>query len=282
MLTFIAGMCVSLPLALLYPFLLEKMGMIDRIHKEKKALRAGHYCARTLSTLVPFINVKVEGSPPEPEPTVWVCNHSSMLDVFVLMANDHKLRGPNRRPIKIVYWKQLEDNPVTKLLFQQCGFIPVSMADNGHGEANDYDKSSFRTLLKDTKRAFEEGFDIGILPEGQLNPTPEQGLLPAFSGAFTLARMSKRPIHFMAHNNIHQVWHPTNGMNPTSRQVKIRMYPEPRYFESSDEFIATFNKVVGEYGTHGRDLPEGELRDWSDGSAWLAEKNKMEMESNAS
>jgi hypothetical protein len=30
-------------------------------------------------------------------------------------------------------WKQLEDNPVTKLLFRQCGFIPVQMADNGNG-----------------------------------------------------------------------------------------------------------------------------------------------------
>jgi hypothetical protein len=48
-------------------------------------------------------------------------------------------------------WKQLEDNPVTKLLFRQCGFIPVQMADNGNGNENEYDISSFRTLLKETK-----------------------------------------------------------------------------------------------------------------------------------
>lgn len=236
----------------------------------------GHYCARTLSTVIPFLDVKVEGQYPTPEPSVWVCNHSSMLDVFVLLANDHRVRGPSRRPMKIVYWKQLEDNPVTKLLFQSCGFIPVQMADNGHGKANDYDRGSFRSLLKDTKRAFEQGFDIGILPEGQLNPTPEQGLLPAFSGAFTLARMAKRPIHMMAHYNIHQVWHPTRGMNPTCRDVKIRMYPEAHYFESSDEFVATFNKVVGEYGTHGRDLPPDELEEWTNGRAWKKEKSKLE------
>jgi len=155
------------------------------------------------------------------------------------------------------------------------------MADNGHGTTNDYDKTSFRTLLKDTKRAFEEGFDIGILPEGQLNPTPQEGLLPAFSGAYTLAKMARRPIHMMAHYNIHQVWHPTRGMNPTSRHVKIRMYPEPRYFESSQEFSATFHKVVGEYATHGRDLPVGELRDWMDGSAWQAQKHKMNVASSS-
>jgi 1-acyl-sn-glycerol-3-phosphate acyltransferase len=51
-----------------------------------------------------------------PEPAVWVCNHTSMLDVFLLMAADRKLRGRNKRPMKIAYWQQLEDNPVTKLL----------------------------------------------------------------------------------------------------------------------------------------------------------------------
>jgi 1-acyl-sn-glycerol-3-phosphate acyltransferase len=71
------------------------------------------------------------------------------------------------------------------------------MANNGHGTENDYDTSSFRTLLKSTKQAVEEGFDIGILPEGQLNPNPEAGLLPAFSGAFTLAKMARRPIRMM-------------------------------------------------------------------------------------
>lgn len=171
-------------------------------------------------------------------------------------------------------WKQLEDNPITKLLFHQCGFIPVQMADNGHGKENDYDRSSFRSLLKDTKRAFAEGFDVGILPEGQLNPTPEQGLLPVFSGAYTLAKLSKRPIHFMAHYNIHKLWHPTMGMTCMSRNIKMKLYPEARYFESSDEFIATFQNVVGEYGTYGRDLAPGELRDWMNGSAWQAEKNK--------
>jgi 1-acyl-sn-glycerol-3-phosphate acyltransferase len=163
----------------------------------------------------------------------------------------------------------LEDNPVTKLLFQQCGFIPVQMANNGNGQANDYDRGSFKTLLKDVKRAFEEGFDIGILPEGQLNPTPEQGLLPIFSGAFTLAKMSqRRPIHMMAHYGIHNLWHPKNGMSPVSRNVKLRVYPESRYFESSDEFIATFNAIVGEYATYGRDLPAAELEEWTNGSAW--------------
>jgi len=89
-----------------------------------------------------------------------------MLDVFLLLAADRQARGNTRRRIKIVYWKQLESNPVTKLLFRQAGFIPVQMAANEHGEENDYDRSSFKKLLKDAKQAFADGFDIGILPEG--------------------------------------------------------------------------------------------------------------------
>jgi 1-acyl-sn-glycerol-3-phosphate acyltransferase len=285
MMTFIAGMCLSLPLSLLVPWFLHKIGVLDRVQKEKASLRMGQRTARTLMTLIPFIHVKVEGTRPAlPEPSVWVCNHSSMLDVFVLLAKDHLLRGKHRRPIKIVYWKQLEDNVITKLLFRQCGFIPVQMADNGHGNSNDYDVSSFRFLLKETKRAFAEGFDIGILPEGQLNPTPERGLLPIYSGAYTLAKMAaKRPIHMMAHYNIHQVWHPTTrGMmvvNPTCRNVKIRVYPSAHYFESANEFTATFRKVVGEYATYGRDLPNDELEAWTDGSAWKQHKSQMESSS---
>jgi 1-acyl-sn-glycerol-3-phosphate acyltransferase len=163
-------------------------------------------------------------------------------------------------------WKQLEDNPVTKLLFRQCGFIPVQMADNGNGNDNEYDMSSFRTLLKETKQAFADGFDIGILPEGQLNPNPETGLLPIYSGAYTLARMSKRPIHMMAVHGINNLWHPIHGMECTSRNIKVRAYPHGRKFTSNEDFTRTFTKVVGHFGQFGEDV-QG-LKECLDGSEW--------------
>ena len=46
------------------------------------------------------------------------------------------------------------------------------MTANKAGEPNDYDVSTFKNLLKQAKQAFADGFDIGILPEGQLNPHP--------------------------------------------------------------------------------------------------------------
>jgi hypothetical protein len=146
----------------------------------------------------------------------------------------------------------------------------VQMTANKSGEANEYDLKSLKALLKQTKQAFEEGFDIGILPEGQLNPHPEQGLLPCFPGAFTLARMSKRPINMMALHGTHQLWHAREdiGMTVTGRDVQVRCYPKGRKYRSGEEFLATFEAVIGEFGTRGKDLDEAELSEWLDGTKW--------------
>lgn len=220
------------------------------------------------------------------EPTVWVCNHQSMLDVFFLLASSNRLlsrmtaqgRGRRRRrPIKIIYWKQLEANPITRILFKMCGFISVDMDDNGNGNDNVYHVSSFRSMMKSAKKALlVDGFDLGILPEGQLNPTPEKGLLPIFSGAYTLSKMARCPIRMMGIHGSYKLWHPKEdiGMSVTERNVKVRMYPEGCQFCCAKEFEDTFEKVVGYFGAQGRDLPSDELRQWVDGTMW---KNSMKL-----
>ena len=266
MIAFILGMCITLPLTLIPQWISYKLGFMTRIQKERNAVLTGQFCARWMLRLFPFMNLQTfPYHDPDPLASIWVCNHCSMLDVFILLAADKRLRGPMRRPIKIVYWKQLEDNPVTALLFKQAGFIPVQMAANKAGEDNDYDKSSFRQLLKDSKRAFEEGFDIGVLPEGQLNPHPEAGLMPVFSGAFTLARMSKRPIQMIAMHGPHRLWHPVDGMRIRGRHVKTRVYPKAFRFHKGEDFVKTFQAVVGEFATKGKDLPREELDEWLSG-----------------
>ena len=263
MIAFILSMCITLPLTLLPQWMAYKLGFMTRIQKERSALLTSQFCARWMLRLFPFMSLQAfPYHDPNPPASIWVCNHSSMLDVFILLAVDKRLRGPTRRPIKIVYWKQLEDNPVTGLLFKQAGFIPVQMAANKAGEANDYDKSSFRQLLKDSKRAFEEGFDLGILPEGQLNPHPEAGLMPVFPGAFSLARMSRRPIQMIAMNGAHRLWHPIDGMRVRGRNVRVRVYPTPFRFEKGEDFVDTFKAVVGEFATTGQDLPREDLDAW--------------------
>ena len=151
----------------------------------------------------------------------------------------------------------------------------MQMAANKAGEDNEYDIQSFKNMLKLSKKAFEDGFDIGILPEGQLNPSPEEGLLPCFPGAFTLARMSKRPIQMMALHGTHRLWHarPDIGMTVTGREVRIRVYPHGRKYESGNEFLTTFNAVVGHFATNGYDLADADLQAWLDGGQWKEQQS---------
>ena len=182
----------------------------------------------------------------ENQPTIWVSNHVSMLDTFVFLATDEKLRGKDRRPIKTIYWKGLDANPICKILFTMAGFISVDMKDNGNGNPNEYMKSSFKQMIKDTQRAIDDGFDILILPEGQLNPTPEEGLQPILPGAFALAKSSKRPIQMVGLYGNHNLWSANDsvGMKPVSRDVKIKAFPPmKREVESVDDFKDAFTAV---------------------------------------
>lgn len=128
-------------------------------------------------------------------------------------------------------------------------------------------------MLKSIKTAIEEGFDIGILPEGQLNPTPEQGLRPIFTGAFTLAKMSRRPIKIMAMHGLHRMWHPDEsiGMTCTARNMAARVFPNGRMFSDAEEFKSTFEAVAGYFGAHGKDMHRDELQMWLNGTMWQKE-----------
>jgi hypothetical protein len=106
MMAFIISMCLSLPIALFPPYLLHRLKLISQVQQQQRALTHGQFCARWLLRLIPFCNVQCCSSPEletNPQPCVWVCNHTSALDIFILLAKDKKLRGKNRRPIKIVY-----------------------------------------------------------------------------------------------------------------------------------------------------------------------------------
>lgn len=101
---YIASMCLALPIALFPPYVLHKLGFITKLKKEQLALRAGEFCARNLLKIIPFCKIHKIGEPEQdPQPAIWVCNHVSMLDIFLLLAADKKLKGKSKRPIKIVY-----------------------------------------------------------------------------------------------------------------------------------------------------------------------------------
>lgn len=149
----------------------------------------------------------------------------------------------------------MEENPVTKLVFSLAGFIPVQMADNGSGNPNEYDSTSFKQLVRGARKAFEDGFDIFLLPEGQLNPHPETGLLPVFSGAYNLAERSNRPIRLVGVYGTERLWTANDEMNVTDNRVRLRCYPKGRKFDSAQDFCETLHAVLGYYGAHGEDTP---------------------------
>lgn len=270
MIAYVAHMCAFLPIALFPTFLQARLNLLTKSEKERQALRVGQATARILMQCIPFIDLNVIPVPniseigEEPKPTVWVCNHVSMLDTFILLASDEELRGKNRRQIKSIYWKGLDANPIVKLLFTMAGFISVDMADNGNGHPNEYNRASFKKMLKETQQAIDDGFDLLVLPEGQLNPTPEKGLQPILPGAYALAKSSHRQIQMVALYGCHHLWHADEsiGMTVVGRNVTVRGYPPGREYSSPDEFKDAFSAIVGTFGSTGQDLPDKDLKFW--------------------
>jgi len=153
------------------------------------------------------------------------------------------------------------------------------MAANAAGETNAYDLRSFKLLLKQSKQAFKEGFDLGILPEGQLNPDPQLGLLDTiYPGAYTLARSSKRPIRFLALHGVSNLWHadPNIGQKVLDHRVRMRVYDAPQQsqcqYRSADQFVQAFRAVVGTFATTGADLKDDAvLQQYLDGAVGASE-----------
>ena len=104
MMTFILAMCIALPVTLIPQRLLLTTKVVTRIQSEQMALSTGQWCARWLLRIIPFCRITCYPNvDADPKAAIWVCNHTSMLDVFILLAVDRRLRGKTKRPIKIVY-----------------------------------------------------------------------------------------------------------------------------------------------------------------------------------
>ena len=147
-----------------------------------------------------------------------------------------------------------------------AGFIPVDMENNGNGNPNQYHPGSFKQMIKSAKQAIVDGFDLLVLPEGQLNPTPLAGLQPVFPGAFALAKSSNRPIQMIALHGTHNLWHANEdiGMTVVDKDVTIKAYPPLKKCNSYEDFYEAFSTVVGTFGPRGHDIPDNELAKWID------------------
>ncbi len=124
MMMYIASMCIALPIALFPPFILHRLGLISKMRQEQLSLSAGQFCARWLLRLIPFCKIHaIPHRQNDPEPSIWVCNHTSQLDVFMLLAADKTLRGKAKRPIKIVYVRNEHSVMLVGSIYTRHGFL---------------------------------------------------------------------------------------------------------------------------------------------------------------
>ena len=79
----------------------------------------------------------------------------------------------------------------------------------------------------------------------------------------------------MALHGVHNLWHPHEsiGKTPSQRDVQVRAYPPGKPFETSEEFVTVFKKVVGHSGAVGDDL--NDLDQWLDGTRWAEVQAKQ-------
>jgi len=110
MMTYVACMCVALPVALLPVWILQQTRAMDPCQSQDWSLRVAQSCARGLLHIMPFVRYEVvttsledNDATADPEPSIWVANHVSPLDTFLFLALDRDLRGSRKRPLKTIY-----------------------------------------------------------------------------------------------------------------------------------------------------------------------------------
>jgi len=142
---------------------------------------SAHQCARAWAkTLLFFAGVKVklqgEVGQIEPDsPYVFMANHQSAFDIFVLLAG---LPVPFRWVAK----EELFKIPIFGPAMRRAGYIPINRANP---------RDAVRSLNEAAKK-IQEGVSVIVFPEGTRS---EDGkLLPFKSGGFVLAIKSQVPI----------------------------------------------------------------------------------------
>ena len=254
MFAFVALAAGFMPL-LVAPFLLlEKLRVISRERRESLCLKAiGNWCA-FISPLA--FNVKVVGIENLPTdadgPLVWSCNHISNADFFSVLSAAPKLCRRRKRWPKVIYWMSLEKNPLFKLFGRACGMIPVAMEDTGSGNENVYDASSFRRMYTAGIGVMDRGEDLAILPEGQLNPRPWEGLQRVYGGPHSFSKRKGAKIQFVGLWGTEHVWKAGKAYpTPEAREIRIGVW-RPQAYDTAEDFEADFKAKVGHFGLTGR------------------------------
>ncbi len=128
------------------------------------------------------IRVKLEGREKLPqEPMVLVSNHRSDFDPMVTMV------ALKSRKLSYVSKESNMRIPIAGAFIRRSGFLALD---------RENPRRALRTLKKGAGMVKEQGYDMGIYPEGTRHRG--EGMLPFKEGAFMLAKWANAPIVIMS------------------------------------------------------------------------------------
>mmetsp|Transcript_9155 Transcript_9155/g.17466 ORF Transcript_9155/g.17466 Transcript_9155/m.17466 type:complete len:266 (-) Transcript_9155:426-1223(-) len=235
---------------------LFKVGVFSELERQKVTIRMVGQIASSLLSILPFFELEIHGQDNvtrEDGPVVWVANHVSELDLLVFLAIEGRLKVGKKRPIKFLYWSELDQYPVLSTFVKTSGMIPVEMEDTGFEIENQYKLHSVKDMMKRMNSALDEGFDIAILPEGRRNPdAPTLG--KAFPGAYRLAKKHKAPIQFIGTHGIEDVWNVADGLHCGRKRVSVNIFPKIHNITSQEEFARRFYDLIGPWAASKTDV----------------------------
>ena len=99
MISYIASLCIALPVTLLPVWVLSKTSLVDKAQAEVLSHDVGQTCARWLLKIMPFCQISVlknrnndkKAGEEEEEPSIWVCNHSKYAQIKSLQMFVYQL-----------------------------------------------------------------------------------------------------------------------------------------------------------------------------------------------
>lgn len=182
--------------------------------------------AWTNSTLFVFgvkVNVYGRENVSSPEGKVYISNHASYLDIFVLLA-----KVPDN--LRMIYKKEINKMPLISWAMRACGFVPI-------------DRKNVRTAMRSFDIAAEKikkGLSFVIFPEGTRS---DDGTVGEFKrGMFVLTEKAQADIIPVTLTN-------TNNLMPRD---SIRIKPgvvnlvidKPLRPKKGKEFLNEIRKIV--------------------------------------
>ena len=182
--------------------------------------------AWTNSTLFVFgvkVNVYGRENVSSPEGKVYISNHASYLDIFVLLA-----KVPDN--LRMIYKKEINKMPLISWAMRACGFVPI-------------DRKNVRTAMNSLDIAAEKikkGLSFVIFPEGTRS---ENGAVGEFKrGMFILTEKAQADIIPVTLTNTNNLM-PRNTLKIKPGVVNL-VIDKPLRPRKEKEFLNEIRKIV--------------------------------------